>query len=121
MNSKSYTLVVGTKGGRIAAALCKLCQIGAPGETIVRAGITQDGFCLFLARVAKLYLDAGKSPEQLAEVFTLVSGGNASAARQAINDLTIEFEGSKATSVGSYWNSIGGNKSAPNLAALDLG
>lgn len=119
MNSKSYTLTVGNKGGKIAAALVKLCQVGAPGEPLLRSGLNQDSFCLFLARVAHKFAAAGKTPEQIADAFMLLSGGNASAARQALNDCTVEFEGEKPMGVGSYWLKAGGGRAAPNLSALD--
>lgn len=120
MNSQNYTLETGSKAGKIAAALCKLCQVGAVGEPILRNGVTQEAFCLFLARLCSAHAAAGKTPEQIADVLILVSGGNASAARQALADCTLTFEGAKPQSVSSYWNKIGGGRVAPNLSALDL-
>lgn len=119
MNNKTYKLETGSKGGKIAAALVKMCQVGAVGEPLLRSGVSQDAFCIFLARVAEARLKAGKTPEQVADAFILLSGGNASAARQALNDCTVEFEGEKPTSVGAYWLKAGGGKAAPNLSALD--
>ena len=117
---KSYKLETGSKGGKIAAALVKMCQVGAVGEPLVRSGMTQDGFCLFLAKLAALHLAAGRSPEQIADVFILVSGGNASAARQALADCTLTFDGEKPTSVSAYWLKNGGGRAAPNTSILDL-
>lgn len=117
---KTYQLETGSKGGKIAAALVKMCQVGAVGEPLVRNGMTQDAFCLFLAKLASLHLGAGRTPEQVADVFILVSGGNASAARQALGDCTLTFEDSKPTSVSAYWLKNGGGRAAPNTSILDL-
>lgn len=119
-NDANYELTAGSKGGKIAAALVKLCAQGSPGEPLLRSGISQDAFCLFLARIAAVRFEVGKTTEQIAEVFVLVSGGNASAARQALNDCTVVFAGEKPQSVGNYWAKMGGGKQPPNLAALDL-
>ena len=115
---KAYSLK--SDGGKIAAALVKMCQPGQVGETLVRNGLNQSSFGLFLAKLAKAHIDKGRTPEQLADVFALVSGGNASAAKQALNDCEITFEGEKPISVGAYWNRNGEAKGAPNLAMLDL-
>lgn len=118
-SQKSYTLTA--TGGKIAAALAKLCAEGEMGESLFRSGISQDAFCLFLAKLAKKHLDAGKTPEQLADVLLLVSGGNASAASQALGKCSITWEGeTKQQSVADFWNKQGGARSAPNLSILDL-
>lgn len=120
---KSYTLKP-DGNSKIAAALCKLCLPGQPGEALVRSGCNQEAFVLFLANLAADRLNASrpggaKTPLQLAEIFTLCSGGNASAARQALNDCAIEFEGEKPQSVGAYWTKSGNKSAAPNLSLLD--
>lgn len=118
-NKKSYTLTA--TGGKIAAALAKSCAEGQIGEPLFRSGISQDAFCLFLARLSAKHHEAGKTPEQVADVFVLVSGGNASAASQALGKCSITWEGeAKQQSVADYWNKQGGARSAPNLSILDL-
>lgn len=119
MQNESYTLEAGNKGGKIAAALVKLCQIGAVGEPLLRSGVSQDAFCLFLARVAHERFAKGKTAEQIADAFMLLSGGNASAARQALGGCTLTFEGGKPSSVEAYWLRSGSGRAAPNLSALD--
>lgn len=135
-NDKSYKLE-STGGGKVSAALAKLCSQGELGEALLRSGVSQDAFCLFLARLAAQKLAAGKTPEQLADIFLLVSGGNASAARQALGRCELVFEAltkdgesilddkgeptweSKKQSVEAYWNKSSGGKAAPNLSLLD--
>lgn len=116
--AKSYSLK--SDGGKIAAALVKLCTPGQVGESMLRTGVNQSSFGLFLAKLAKAHIEKGRTAEQLADVFALVSGGNASAAKQALNDCEITFEGEKPISVGAYWNRNGDAKGAPNLGLLDL-
>lgn len=118
MNNKTYKLT--SDGGKIAAALVKMSQPGTVGETMIRNGMNQASFCLFLARIAAQFIAAKKTPEQLADVFALLSGGNASAAKQALNDCTLEFEGEKPQSVGAYWGRNSEGKAAPNLSMLDI-
>lgn len=118
-NEKSYSLKA-SGNSKIAAALAKLCANGEIGEPLVRSGVSQGAFALFLARLAAKHLAAGKTPEQVADVFTLVSGGNASAARQALAECALEFDGEKAQSVSAFWLKSGGIAAAPNLSILDL-
>ena len=123
--NQSYVLSGAT--GKIANALAKYCASGEMGEPLIRNGVSQGAFVLFLAKMAKRYFDGGRSVEQVAEVLSLLSGGNASAAKQALNDLNIRFADEPAVdakhpehSVGKHWEQAGGTKSAPNLSILDL-
>lgn len=112
--------ILTSDGGKIAAALAKRCAPGEIGETLIRNGLTQSSFVLFLAREALNQAAKGKTAEQLADIFSLLSGGNASAARQALADCTLQWEGDeKKQSVGAYWQKLGGGKQAPNLSLLD--
>ena len=114
---------------KIGAALAKLCAEGQIGETLVRNGCSQGAFALFVARLAHMQLvDKGKTAEQLAEIFELVSAANASAAKQALGNCNLYSEDICKTDkegklqpmlVETYWKSQGGGKSAPNLALLD--
>lgn len=133
---KSY-LITSNGGGKISAALAKLCAEGELGESLFRSGISQDAFCLFLARLAADRLAKGKTPEQLADIFLLVSGANASAARQALGRCELQWEALdkdgnsildkdgdptwdvKKQSVEAYWLKASGGKAAPNLSLLD--
>ena len=122
MKNKTYEIKAG--GGKISAALAKLCAQGQMGESLVRSGVSQDAFCLFLAKLATAHLSKGKTPEQLADVFLLVSGGNSSAARQSLGKCSLRWDSSdKDQSVEAYWILLkeeGGDRAAPNLSALDL-
>ena len=53
-------------------------------------------------------------------MFGLISAVNASAAKQALADCTIVFEGEKPRSVSDFWGKTGGAKSLPNLSLLDI-
>lgn len=120
MSQKAYTIKA-TGSSKIAAALAKLCAAGSLGEPLVRTGCSQAAFCLFLAKLACAHHDAGKTPEQIAEVFDLVGGGNASQAKQALAACALKWEGEKdEQSVGKFWEEMGGAKAPLNLAILDL-
>jgi hypothetical protein len=97
-----------------------MSQPGGLGESLVRNGLNQSSFALFVAKVAERHIKAGRSADQLADVFALLSACNASAARQALGDCSLTFEGEKLQSVSAYWAKLGGGKAAPNLAMLDL-
>lgn len=118
MKNTPYTLE--SDGGKIAAALAKMSQVNGLGESLVRSGVNQSSFTLFIAKVSGKFIRAGKTDDQLADVLGLLSAGNASAARQALGGCTITFDGEKPQSVEAYWGKTGGAKSAPNLSVLDL-
>jgi hypothetical protein len=115
--------------GKIALSLCKRCGPGQIGETLVRNGCSQSAFSLFVAKLASEQLvEKGRTPEQLAEVFDLVSACNASAAKQALAQCNLYAEEicnkDKAGNlqpmlVETYWKSIGGGKAVPNTSLLD--
>lgn len=134
---KSYILKSSGKS-RISAALAQLCSEGEVGELLLRNGVSQEAFCLFLARLASLHFAAGKDAEHVAAVFSLVSGGNTSAAQKALADVSIHWEetdaegcsildkdgaptfAKSAQSVSAYWTKDGGSKSVANLSLLKL-
>lgn len=116
---KSY-IIKPDGSSKIAAALAKRCAFGEAGQSLVENGISQSNFSLFLAcEAARQLVEKGKSDKELADVFSLLSAGNASAARQALGDCTLEFEGEKPVSVAAYWLKHGGGKATPNLSSLD--
>ena len=114
---------------KIAAALCRFCQPGQIGESLIRNGCSQSAFALFIARLAHKLVDAGKTEEETAQAFELVSACNASAAKQALAncDLFAEELGSKnkagelqAVTLETYWKSLGeGRASASNLSLFE--
>jgi len=114
---KNYILKA--TNGKIAQALCKRCAQGEIGESLLRSGLSQSAFVLFIAKEAMNQSAKGKTAEQLADILTLLSAGNASAAKQALADCTIELEGEKPQSVSAFWGKNGGPKTAINLSLLD--
>lgn len=135
--TRSYKLLP-SGSGKIAAGLAKMCQQGEIGESLFRSGITQESFNLFLVKLARNRFAAGKTDSQAAEAFTVVSGGNASAAQKALATCAIQWEAvneqgesildektgeptweKNQMSVEAYWKSLGGSTGAPNLSALD--
>jgi len=95
-SNRSYQIVP-SGSGKIAAALAQKCAQGEIGESLVRNGITQASFCLFLCRFAQALFTKtdkreAKTPEQAANSFLLVSGGNASAAQKALGQCELHWE-----------------------------
>lgn len=116
---KSYTLRP-TGSGKIAAALSKYCAPGKPGAHLIAEGCNQSAFSRFLALVAIGYIAKGATEQDLTSAFELISAGNCSAARQALSDCALKFEGEeKEIGVGAYWAKHG-KVAAPSLALLDL-
>lgn len=116
---KTYT-IRSTGSGKIAAALAKYCAHSKPGQILIEAGCNQSAFSLFLAKVALAYSERGASEADLASAFELISAGNCSAARQALADCALKFEGAdKEVSVEEYWKK-NGKAAQPSLALLDL-
>lgn len=133
--NKPYQLTSG--GGKISAALCQKCQPGQGGESLLRDGLSQESFNLFIAREVRKMIAAKLSDEQIADILGLLSASNASAASQALARCAIRWalvdkEGKQSKddkgvllweaneiSVGKYWEKTGGSKAAPNLSALN--
>lgn len=117
MKTQNYTLT--PDGGKATAALAKFCAQGEIGESLLRSGMNQSAFTLFVAKLAKRAFDAGRTPEQTAEILSLVCACNASQAKQALEKCSIEWEGDeKKQSVADYWIKLGGAKGPLNLSAL---
>lgn len=142
MQNKSYKLVTFGRGNA-ASALCKICAQGELGESLLREGFTKRRFCEL---IAKLVLDRqakGKPLDVIIDALELVDCSNMSAAKQALEACTIQFEEldengesvlrndkgeidpkgqpawSKAQSISGYWEKQGGPKAKVNLSALD--
>lgn len=116
---KNYT-IRSTGRSEIAAALCKYCAFGKPGQSLIENGCNQSAFALFIARVAIAYVSKKATEQQLADCFEMLSACNASAARQALQECVLKLEGEeKEISVATYWAKHG-KVAAPNLALLDL-
>lgn len=77
------------QAGRLAAFLSE----GKAGECIIRQGLTNDSWALFLTRIVARCLDAGKGEEEIARVLVEVGAGNISAARQSMNAIDFVQEG----------------------------
>lgn len=124
--------------GKIAAALCQLCGQGEIGEPLVQSGASQAAVALFGARIAQAHFSAGRSAEQVAEVFELLSISNASALKQTLAgcnlfslEAAVAHYGSEEKakdkagnilliSVETYWKQQGGGKASVNLSILNL-
>lgn len=114
MNTKNYT-VRNTGRSAIAAALVTQVAPGKAGELLVRQGFNQVTFATFLANLAHRAISAGYDEKKLAELFRQMAAGNASQARQALEEVAIKFDGDeKEQSLSAYWG-----KHAPASVAVD--
>lgn len=113
---KSYTLK-STGRSEIATAYANQMAEGKSGEILIRNGFNQSNFVVFMARLALRAVAAGYDEAKLIIVLRQVACGNASQARQACADITIEFEGEKPQSLGKLWGT-GDSKALPDLSAL---
>lgn len=115
---KTYT-IKSTGSGKLAANLAALCAPGKLGEPLVRNGATQDAVALFGAKVAYKMATDGKTPEDIASVFSLLSIANASALKQALATCSLKFDGEeKEVSVSAYWEKSGSKAASPDLSLL---
>lgn len=135
---KSYILKASF--GKIATSLAKFCAEGEIGESLLREGINQASFNLFLAKLAESRLCRAVNPmpvAKLADLFSLVSGANSSAAQKALATCSIRWElvdedgasildkdgnptwEKNEQSVEAYWAKAGGGKAISNLSLLD--
>lgn len=86
---KSYTLIASGRSA-IQAMLLRFCAHGSPGQPLIEKGFSQSLFALCLAH----WLTKGGAKldaNQLANALEQLSACNASAARQALEDATIDF------------------------------
>ena len=87
----NYTLSVdGESRSKQAAALAAFLSEGKAGECIVRHGLTNETWALFLARLCARAANAGHDERAIAALLVGVSAGNLSAASKLLNAITIE-------------------------------
>jgi hypothetical protein len=114
VNNKNYT-VRNTGRSAIAAAIVTQVAPGKAGELLIRQGFNQMTFATFLANLATRAITAGYDEKKLAELFRQMAAGNASQARQALEEVAIKFDGDdKEQSLSTYWS-----KHFPSSVAVD--
>ena len=87
----SYSLSVdGESRSKQAAALAAFLSEGKAGDCIVRHGLTNETWALFLARLCSRAANAGHDERAIAALLVGVSAGNLSAASKLLNAITIE-------------------------------
>ena len=108
-----------TGKSKVAASLAVQLEHGKAGQILVEAGFSQDTFCAFLAEFAIRAIKAGHDKSKLTTAFQMLAAGNASQARQACADLTIEIDG-KTQSLGAYWGKADNGGAKPDLSLLGV-
>ena len=87
----TYTLSVdGESRSKQAAALAAFLSEGKAGDCIVRHGLSNETWALFLARLCARAGSAGHDERAIAALLVGVSAGNLSAASKLLNAITIE-------------------------------
>ena len=87
----NYNLSVdGESRSKQAAALAAFLSEGKAGECIVRHGLTNETWALFLARLCARAANAGHDERAISALLVGVSAGNLSAASKLLNAITIE-------------------------------
>ena len=88
-----YSLAVdGESRSKQAASLAAFLSEGKAGDCIVRHGLTNETWALFLARLCARAGAAGHDERAIASLLVGVSAGNLSAASKLLNTITIEDE-----------------------------
>jgi len=86
-----YSLSVdGESRSKQAASLAAFLSVGKAGECIVRHGLTNETWALFLARLCARAAKAGHDEKAIAALLVGVSAGNLSAASKLLNAVTIK-------------------------------
>jgi len=86
-----YSLSVdGESRSKQAAALAAFLSEGKAGDCIVRHGLSNETWALFLARLCSRAASAGHDERAIAALLVGVSAGNLSAASKLLNSITIE-------------------------------
>lgn len=87
----NYTLSVdGESRSKQAASLAAFLSEGKAGDCIVRHGLSNETWALFLARLCARAASAGHDERAIAALLVGVSAGNLSAASKLMNSITIE-------------------------------
>ena len=87
----NYTLSVdGESRSKQAAALAAFLSEGKAGDCIVRHGLSNETWALFLARLCSRAANAGHDERAISALLVGVSAGNLSAASKLLNAITIE-------------------------------
>lgn len=87
----NYTLSVdGESRSKQAAALAAFLSEGKAGDCIVRHGLSNETWALFLARLCARAGSAGHDERAISALLVGVSAGNLSAASKLLNAITIE-------------------------------
>ena len=87
----TYSLSVdGESRSKQAASLAAFLSEGKAGECIVRHGLSNETWALFLARLCLRAANAGHDEQAIAALLVGVSAGNLSAAGKILNSITIE-------------------------------
>ena len=87
----NYTLSVdGESRSKQAASLAAFLSEGKAGDCIVRHGLSNETWALFLARLCSRAANAGHDERAIAALLVGVSAGNLSAASKLLNAITIE-------------------------------
>ena len=92
-----YSLIVdGESRSKQAAALAAFLSEGKAGDCIVRHGLSNETWALFLARLCARAGAAGHDEKAIAALLVGVSAGNLSAASKLLNAITIKDEDGNA-------------------------
>ena len=87
----TYNLSVdGESRSKQAASLAAFLSEGKAGECIVRHGLTNETWALFLARLCLRASAAGHDEASISALLVSISAGNLSAAGKLLNAITIE-------------------------------
>ena len=86
-----YSLIVDLESrSKQAAALAAFLSEGKAGDCIVRHGLSNETWALFLARLCGRAGQAGHDERAIANLLVGVSAGNLSAAAKLLNSITIK-------------------------------
>ena len=85
-----FLSVDGESRSKQAAALAAFLSEGKAGDCIVRHGLTNETWALFLARLCARAANAGHDERAISALLVGVSAGNLSAASKLLNAITIE-------------------------------
>jgi len=86
-----YTLSVDLESrSKQAASLAAFLSEGKAGECVIRHGLSNETWALFLTRLCLRAERAGHDEQEIAALLVSISAGNLSAAGKILNSITIE-------------------------------